>query len=149
MQVELFEKIIHLNKSTKRVFEKYSKKIAKKYKLSFSEVLVLHFLANHEDISAFHIVKKAGFSKSYVSGAIASLCKKKYIELENDLEDKRIQKIVTLEKAEDVIKDLKMTTKKWIQGLKKEISKEELQTFIHVIDKVTKNMEKFEEGKEC
>ena len=143
----LLEKIIYLNKDSKKLFDKSMKQIAKKYDLTKSEVFILSIIEhNPETLKSCTIVKNHNFSKAYVSQVTNSLKEKGYISLVTDPEDKRYQKIKLLSKADNVLNDITKIFKVNLNIIKKGITKEELDNFIGIIDKIIKNLKDYEEG---
>ena len=103
----LLEKIIYLNKDSKKLFDKSMKQIAKKYDLTKSEVFILSIINhNPETLKSCTIVKNHNFSKAYVSQVTNSLKEKGYISLETDSDDKRYQRIKLLNKADNVLNEI-------------------------------------------
>ena len=142
----LLEKIIYLNKDSKKLFDKSMKQIAKKYDLTKSEVFILSIIEhNPETLKSCTIVKNHNFSKAYVSQVTNSLKEKGYISLVTDPDDKRYQKIKLLSKADNVLKDITKIFKVNLNIIKKGITKEELDNFIGIIDKIIKNLKDYEE----
>lgn len=142
----LLEKIIYLNKDSKKLFDKSMKQIAKKYDLTKSEVFILSIIEhNPETLKSCTIVKNHNFSKAYVSQVTNSLKEKGYISLVTDQDDKRYQKIKLLSKADNVLNDITKIFKVNLNIIKKGITKEELDNFIGIIDKIIKNLKDYEE----
>lgn len=142
----LLEKIIYLNKDSKKLFDKSMKQIAKKYDLTKSEVFILSIIEhNPETLKSCTIVKNHNFSKAYVSQVTNSLKEKGYISLVTDPDDKRYQKIKLLSKADNVLNDITKIFKVNLNIIKKGITKEELDNFIGIIDKIIKNLKDYEE----
>jgi len=142
----LLEKIIYLNKDSKKLFDKSMKQIAKKYDLTKSEVFILSIIKhNPETLKSCTIVKNHNFSKAYVSQVTNSLKEKGYISLETDSDDKRYQKIKLLNKADNVLNEITKVFKVNLNIIKKGITKEELDNFMGIIDKIIKNLKDYEE----
>ncbi len=142
----LLEKIIYLNKDSKKLFDKSMKQIAKKYDLTKSEVFILSIIKhNPETLKSCTIVKNHNFSKAYVSQVTNSLKEKGYINLETDSDDKRYQKIKLLNKADNVLNEITKVFNVNLNIIKKGITKEELDNFMGIIDKIIKNLKDYEE----
>ncbi len=142
----LLEKIIYLNKDSKKLFDKSMKQIAKKYDLTKSEVFILSIINhNPETLKSCTIVKNHNFSKAYVSQVTNSLKEKGYISLETDSDDKRYQRIKLLNKADNVLNEITKVFKVNLNIIKKGITKEELDNFMGIIDKIIKNLKDYEE----
>lgn len=142
----LLEKIIYLNKDSKKLFDKSMKQIAKKYDLTKSEVFILSIIKhNPETLKSCTIVKNHNFSKAYVSQVTNSLKEKGYISLETDSDDKRYQRIKLLNKADNVLNEITKVFKVNLNIIKKGITKEELDNFMLIIDKIIKNLKDYEE----
>lgn len=142
----LLEKIIYLNKDSKKLFDKSMKQIAKKYDLTKSEVFILSIIKHTpETLKSCTIVKNHNFSKAYVSQVTNSLKEKGYISLVTDPDDKRYQKIKLLNKADNVLNEITKVFEVNLNIIKKGITKEELNNFIGIIDKIIKNLKDYEE----
>ena len=142
----LLEKIIYLNKDSKKLFDKSMKQIAKKYDLTKSEVFILSIIKhNPETLKSCTIVKNHNFSKAYVSQVTNSLKEKGYISLVTDSDDKRYQRIKLLNKADNVLNEITKVFKVNLNIIKKGITKEELDNFMGIIDKIIKNLKDYEE----
>lgn len=142
----LLEKIIYLNNDSKKLFDKSMKQIAKKYDLTKSEVFILSIIKhNPETLKSCTIVKNHNFSKAYVSQVTNSLKEKGYISLETDSDDKRYQRIKLLNKADNVLNEITKVFKVNLNIIKKGITKEELDNFMGIIDKIIKNLKDYEE----
>lgn len=142
----LLEKIIYLNNDSKKLFDKSMKQIAKKYDLTKSEVFILSIIKhNPETLKSCTIVKNHNFSKAYVSQVTNSLKEKGYISLEIDSDDKRYQRIKLLNKADNVLNEITKVFKVNLNIIKKGITKEELDNFMGIIDKIIKNLKDYEE----
>lgn len=143
----LVEEIISLNKHSKKVFDDKMLSISKKYDMEISEVLTLLFIKNNGITSACDIVKKHGYSKAYVSKAINSLIEKEYIAIENNLNDKRIQNIIILDKSNEILKDIDESRKECENILEANLSTKDLEDFKNIINKIIINSKKYMEGK--
>lgn len=142
----LLEKIIYLNKDSKKLFDKSMKQIAKKYDLTKSEVFILSIIKHNPDtLKSCTIVKNHNFSKAYVSQVTNSLKEKGYISLVTDPDDKRYQRIKLLNKADSVLNEITKVFEVNLNIIKKGITKEELNNFIGIIDKIIKNLKYYEE----
>ncbi len=122
--------------------------VAKKYNMSLCEADMLLILTNNSEIiNAKDVICSSKVSKSYVSKSINLLVNKNLIEITLDEFDKRKQKIIVSDNANKIIKDLKKTQKKYLQNLKTDISDDELNTFISILKKMSKNIINKKEGK--
>lgn len=147
MNVEIMiDSIITLNKKTKNLFDKSVFKIGQKFGLSGSEALILYIVyLNPKLKNSCNIVKRHGYSKAYVSNAMQSLAKKGYISLITDTTDKRFQKVSILPKSQAILKKLEEEHNRIKKVITKNISKEENEEFLKVINKIIDNIKKEEE----
>lgn len=127
----------------KKIKDEYDKKIeesALEIALTKPEADLLLFLSNNPSYNtARDAVAYRGFSKAYVSKALNSLYKKNYISLKQDVVDKRYQHIFINENIINKVKILQNTQEKVFQEHTKNITEEEKNLFIEIINKMFKN----------
>ena len=127
----------------KKIKDEYDKKIeeaALEIALTKPEADLLLFLSNNPSYNtARDAVVYRGFSKAYVSKALNSLYKKKYISLKQDVVDKRYQHIFINENIINKVKILQNTQEKVFKEHTKNITEEEKKLFIEIINKMFKN----------
>lgn len=147
MNKKMLSKVFYLTKKVHSFFDEKLGIVASSLNLSMPEAHVLLFLSNNPECNhACDAVLKRGLSKAYVSKAITSLIEKDYIEYKIDESDKRYQHIVLKETVKDKVKILQMEQVKLINALKANITKDEFNTCINVIDKIYDNFIYLETG---
>lgn len=138
------DKIIEVLKISRLIIEEHNMQIlsvSKKYNLSFSEAdMLLIFSNNPNVINAKDVVCLSNVSKAYVSKAINQLVDKKLITVCVDENDKRKQKVIVNDSAKDIVKELNKVENSYLNTLRKNISKESIDTLINVFYKVKDNI---------
>lgn len=142
-----FSRMLCLSNKWRDNYDKSITDCALSLGLTKPEADVLLFLANNPD---YHVSKDIvlyrGLSKSYVSKALALLKEKGYITFSSDSKDKRYQKITLENNVMESVKKIQSVQKSAIDFLKDGITKEEIETFHKVLDKIFDNLTKMEEG---
>lgn len=138
------DNIIEVLKISRLIIEEHNMQIlsvSKKYNLSFSEAdMLLIFSNNPNVINAKDVVCLSNVSKAYVSKAINQLVDKKLITVCVDENDKRKQKVIVNDSAKDIVKELNKVENNYLNTLRKNISKESIDTLINVFYKVKDNI---------
>lgn len=138
------DNIIEVLKISRLIIEEHNMQIlsvSKKYNLSFSEAdMLLIFSNNPNVINAKDVVCLSNVSKAYVSKAINQLVDKKLITVCVDENDKRKQKVIVNDSAKDIVKELNKVENSYLNTIRKNISKESIDTLINVFYKVKDNI---------
>lgn len=138
------DNILEVLKISRLIIEEHNMQIlsvSKKYNLSFSEAdMLLIFSNNPNVINAKDVVCLSNVSKAYVSKAINQLVDKKLITVCVDENDKRKQKVIVNDSAKDIVKELNKVENNYLNTLRKNISKESIDTLINVFYKVKDNI---------
>ncbi len=138
------DNILEVLKISRLIIEEHNMKIlsvSKKYNLSFREAdMLLIFSNNPNVINAKDVVCLSNVSKAYVSKAINQLVDKKLITVCVDENDKRKQKVIVNDSAKDIVKELNKVETSYLNTLRKNISKESIDTLINVFYKVKDNI---------
>lgn len=138
------DNIIEVLKISRLIIEEHNMQIlsvSKKYNLSFSEAdMLLIFSNNPNVINAKDVVCLSNVSKAYVSKAINQLVDKKLITVCVDENDKRKQKVIVNDSAKDIVKELNKVENSYLNTLRKNISKESIDTLTNVFYKVKDNI---------
>lgn len=138
------DNIIEVLKISRLIIEEHNMQIlsvSKKYNLSFSEAdMLLIFSNNPNVINAKDVVCLSNVSKAYVSKAINQLIDKKLITVCVDENDKRKQKVIVNDSAKDIVKELNKVENSYLNTLRKNISKESIDTLTNVFYKVKDNI---------
>lgn len=138
------DNILEVLKISRLIIEEHNMQIlsvSKKYNLSFSEAdMLLIFSNNPNVINAKDVVCLSNVSKAYVSKAINQLVDKKLITVCVDENDKRKQKVIVNDSAKDIVKELNKVENSYLNTLRKNISKQSINTLINVFYKVKDNI---------
>lgn len=138
------DNILEVLKISRLIIEEHNMQIlsvSKKYNLSFSEAdMLLIFSNNPNVINAKDVVCLSNVSKAYVSKAINQLVDKKLITVCVDENDKRKQKVIVNDSAKDIVKELNKVENSYLNTLRKNISKQSIDTLINVFYKVKDNI---------
>lgn len=138
------DNILEVIKISRLIIEEYNMKIlsvSKKYNLSFGEAdMLLIFSNNPNVINAKDVVCLSNVSKAYVSKSLNQLVDKKLITVCVDENDKRKQKVIVNDSAKDIVKELNKVENNYLNTLRKNISKESIDTLINVFYKVKDNI---------
>ena len=115
---------------------------AKEIGITKPEADVLIAITLNENINQGRdVAKLKGFSKSYVSKAVAKLLDRGFISLVLDESDHRCQHIIINAKANEIIAKLQEKHKYVTDKLSKGITDEERETVTSVIKKIKNNIE--------
>ncbi len=138
------DNILEVIKISRLIIEEHNMKIlsvSKKYNLSFGEAdMLLIFSNNPNVINAKDVVCLSNVSKAYVSKSLNQLVDKKLITVCVDENDKRKQKVIVNDSAKDIVKELNKVENNYLNTLRKNISKESIDTLINVFYKVKDNI---------
>lgn len=135
-------KLLKFSWILKKCYEKNLEKVLTKYELSQNEGSVLLFLHNNNLNTAKEISEYRSISKSLVSKSVDSLCKKGYIDIREDEEDKRINRLYITENAKEAVEKLSLAQDEFYILLEKEIKKEDLRVMDRVLKKLYNNVYK-------
>lgn len=134
-------KMLFFSKISKELYEQIIEKKAKECGISKQEANVLLFFSNNKEFDkATDAVTYRGFSKAYVSKALATLIKRDFVEVYCDSIDKRYQRIIILDKANPVLSVLKEAQRDYFLSLSEGISDEEFLIHAKIIDKIAENI---------
>ena len=127
----------------KKTYKKFISPTLNDLGLTHNEFEILVFLQeNLEYNTAKDIVKLRGFSKAYVSKAVEPLLDKELITIEIDKEDRRCQHLLLTEKSEPLLDILLKMQREFIDIITDGIDKEDIKTYINVMDSFYKNSKK-------
>ena len=101
--------------------------------------LLLFFGNNPNFTNACDAVNYRKFSKSYVSKALASLSKRNFITIKEDLKDRRYQQIKINDCSKKILKKLQECQAEFFRKMRNGISDEDFKIFLNVIEKITDN----------
>ena len=134
-------------KKSRELYDYVIEKKAIECGITKQEADILLFFYNNKNLDrAIDAVTYRGFSKSYVSKALALLLERGLVEIKSDNIDKRYQRIIILDKASNIVSCLKDTQKRYFDSIKKGISKEDFMVHIKVIDTMIENVKNMMKG---
>lgn len=123
--------------------------LSKRYSnLSFSpnELNVLIFLSNNPSINtAKELVYYLRVSKALVCRSVDSLMEKGYLDVQEDEQDRRIQRLNIHEKAIPIIHELRLIRDEITLKLSKDIPKADLETMERVFARIRENARDLED----
>lgn len=113
-----------------------------KFDLTFAQSSILLYVMINKDkkINQRQIEQEFSLSNPTVNGILNRLEKKNLIKRINDEKDKRIKNIVPLSLAYDFIETIKETKENIEKIMIRNITNNELNTFLNVIEKMEKNI---------
>lgn len=131
-----------------RIREYYGRQLKNKipnYSFSPNEISILILLSNNPSIkTSTQLTIVLGVSKGLVSRSVDSLLRKGLIETYADPSDKRVSYIELSKNSVDVLDKIQFEIKKINQTLFSNISKEEFNQMIGVLEKMNKGIEEVE-----
>lgn len=112
--------------------------------LNFTQFQIVKYLIDHEDekVCQKDLEIETKLNKASITGALDSLEDKNIIKRIQSKSDKRKNYIVVTEKVENFRKDFEKRIEDVDKKLIKDISKEDLDTFLKVIEKMNMNLAK-------
>lgn len=127
----------------KMLLEKQLSDIREKYGLKRIELEILYYLSQCKGKNtSTDIHKYLKMNKGHISQAVDCLCKKNYLSAALDQEDRRYVHYTITDQADVIIQDI---TEKWArlhQRIFDGISREDLEKFRKISEKMKENMEK-------
>jgi len=125
----------------KKLYEKKCEPLMKKYDLRKIDLDVLFFLSTYKTCdTAKDIASYKCLSKAHVSKAIDNLTSKNYLTSKTNQEDRRCMHLSITEYAKPVIEDIELVWKQINEILYYNISGKEQQQFLHIMNRVLKNI---------
>lgn len=111
--------------------------------LSEIQGLIIRYLYNNtsKDIFQKDIEEKFTIRRSTVTGVLQSMEKNGYIIRENVPYDARLKKIILTEKAISLYELVMLEIEKFEERITRNVSEEELEIFIQILNKFKKNLE--------
>ena len=118
---------------------------SKEHCSQFSEIqgLLIGYLNENinKDIFQKDIEERFTIRRSTATGVLQSMEKNEYITRENVSYDARLKKIVLTEKGESVYNHIISKIDEFERKITKNVSEEELETFVEILNKFKKNLE--------
>lgn len=141
MNGKMSSKMLSYAKLFRDMYDDMIERCAQECGISKQEADVLLFFGNNSEFDrACDAVIYRGFSKAYVSKALAILSKRGLITVFSDSQDKRYQRIVINDSANILLNSLRDVQNEFFSCLSEGISNEEFLTYIKVIDKIAYNI---------
>ena len=132
--------------SIKKMYDSLYEDLKVKYGLTMNEIMFLLYLDKHQmKNTAREIVEDLMVTKSHISKSVDSLARDNIIIRVRDEFDKKIIRLYISESADSLLNELKEREKWIMKNITAGISKEELETFNKVLEKMQQNMMKFSE----
>ena len=101
----------------------------------------------NQEINQKDLEKHLNLSRATISGVLQTMEKKNHIKRETNREDGRTKKIILNEKTKEIFEKKRKTIEHTEKKLIKNISEEDLETFLKVLNIMKENIKK-EEGKD-
>lgn len=125
----------------KKLVEKKVEPVMEEYNLRPVELDILVLLYREKEIdTAKAIVQKKHFSKAHISKSIDNLNERGFIEVAEDMNDRRILHIQLAEKSEEVVKRMLAVYGECKKIIEKEVSREDLETVKKVVRQMNENI---------
>lgn len=123
--------------------KEYFNDIIEKTKLTFMELEILFYLNEYPENNTFTEVKKSkDYSKSHVSTSITNLIKKGYITREVSENNKKIHYLKLTNLSVPIIIEYKKNLEIFQNDAFKNISKQELENFYILLNRISTNLDK-------
>lgn len=135
-------KILKYSWMIRRGYERSMEETLCKHKLSRHEGNVLLFLSNNELNTAHFISQYSAISKALISLSITSLQEKNFLDIREDDEDKRINRLYIRKEAENAVVDLNIAQQSYYDLLEKGICIHELEHMEDILAKLINNVYK-------
>lgn len=122
-----------------RYSQHYFNAVLKEYNLGSGQYAFLLNLYNNDGISQGTLTEITKFDKATTARAITKLVSEGYVKREVSETDRREYKLYTTEKAKDIQENLIEIMNQWNQILMKEMTEEEIEFLIKILNKVESN----------
>ncbi len=143
------EDVLRLSNRIRDYYGKQLKNKISNYSFSPNEISILILLSNNPSIqTSTQLTIVLGVSKGLVSRSVDSLLKKGLIEIQSDARDKRVSCIQLTKESDVVLNEIEREVKKINATLFSNISKEEFEQMIDVLEKMNKGIEEVENENE-
>lgn len=136
---------MNIHENLKQIYNLIKKNVNKELEeldLTLSQSGILMFILMNKDkkINQRQIENEFNLSNPTVNGILNRLEYKGFIKRTNDENDKRIRNITALETAEKFMEVVKEKKIKMENNMLKNISKDELNIFCNILEKMTNNL---------
>ena len=126
----------------KKLLEEQSLELRQKYDMKKAELEILYFLSHsgmHDTSTDFH--QQLLMNRGHISQAVDSLCRRRYIIVSPDTNDRRYVHYKISDSAREIVVELTKRREEMNQKILEGISEEELRVFREVSEKIRKNIE--------
>ena len=142
------EQMLKVYSSIREAYGRYCAHSIMGESFSPNEMNVLIFLSNNPSINtAKELTVTLGVSKGLVCRSTDSLIRQGYLVSEEDTKDHRILHLKLTEKADPVIRQLRNSLQEFAEAVIKDITKEELELYNRIQQKMASNLEDMVKGK--
>lgn len=118
----------------------------KQFGLSGIQMRYLKFIHDNPGISQEELAGILKIDKGAVAKAIKDMVNKGYVRKTQNPEDRRAYCLCLTEKAEEIHKEGEQHRREFEKKLTEGLSEEEIETFMILLDKITRNMKKMMGG---
>lgn len=140
MNNTLFSELLYLANNSRDLYSDTIASCATSCGITKPEADLLLFFGNNPQFNnACDAVHYRNFSKAYVSKAVSSLSKRNFLTITEDSKDRRYQKIQLNDHAKGTLEVLQKCQRNYFNSIRDNISDEELESFINVVQKISNN----------
>lgn len=120
----------------------FSEKRLKEYDLTFGEQVIIMYLVSHENVNQDTISRTYQIDKSIIAKTLSKLEKKGIIIKKQNPDNKRENLISLDQNADEILDRMKIVLDEWNGILFEGMSKEEIETFYRLTEKMQDNVER-------
>lgn len=143
------ETLLHYAASFRKAYVKACSRLQECHDLSPSEIEILVFLSNNKHINtAKELSIYLQQSKGLVCRSVERLQARGFLQIEEDVTDRRIRHLLLKEDSDGVVKTIKNNQKKFTEVLMAGVHADEWAQMISVLSKIDTNLNCFLEGNE-
>lgn len=140
--------MIALGKKISNIYSALSLPICRKYGINQTCFDIMLFCANNPEYNtARDICEIRGIKSGIVSVAVESLIKNGFLEIESDISDRRINRLITTEKSYELIEDGRRMQQYFTESLSNGITAEEFMIMQNITNKLESNITLLEKGR--
>lgn len=140
--------MIALGKKISNIYSALSLPICRKYGINQTCFDIMLFCANNPEYNtARDICEIRGIKSGIVSVAVESLIKNGFLEIESDISDRRINRLITTEKSYELIEDGRRMQQYFTESLSNGITAEEFMIMQNITNKIESNITLLEKGR--
>lgn len=135
------ESILYQTKSLNQYVVRYAFNKSKIDKVPTpTQMFIIRYLKNNEKVYQKDLEKALNIRRATISEVLKTMEKNNLIERITDKEDTRVKQIILLDKGNDIYKLVNKTLKETEKTLIKDISKDDIETFLKVVKKMKENV---------